>query len=82
MVSDIQSFESGSTDHVVVFGELYQLLTRATGNRVLVQISFKGMKRIGNVLIKVMASFFGLTVVANNLTSKFYELDKTCDQSL
>lgn len=62
--------------------ELYQLLRRATGNIFLVHISFKAVKRIGNGLIKVMANYVRLTVVAKNLISKFYELGRTCDQSL
>lgn len=49
---------------------------------VLVKISFKAMKKIGNVLIKEMVSFVRLAVVTNNLTSKFYELGKACDLSL
>jgi hypothetical protein len=40
------------------------------------------MKKLGNVLIKEMVSFFRLIVAANNLTSKLYELGKACDQSL
>jgi len=86
---------------------MYHLLTRATGNGFLVQISFEATKRIGNVFlisnfrrvlnvvcfllgdprrgitqkkaynkVKVKVSFIGLTVVANNLNSKFYELGK------
>jgi len=48
----------------------------------LVHISFKALKGMGNGLIKVMANFVRLTVVAKNPISKLYELGKTCDQSI
>jgi hypothetical protein len=43
--------------------ELDQLLTRTAGNRVLVQISIKAVRRRGNVFRNVKSRFVCLTVV-------------------
>ena len=46
--------------------ELDQLLSRSTGNGVLVQISLKAIKRIGNVIIIEKLRFVRFTVTAVN----------------
>ena len=60
----MQMFEPGFPELAVALRELNQLLTRVTGDGVLVKISIRAIKRINNVLINVKLMFSRLSVVA------------------
>jgi len=56
-------FEFCSLEHPIVRREVRQLLTRAGGIGMLVQVSINAMELVGNVLRKVTLSLVRLTVV-------------------
>ena len=60
----MQMFEPGFPELAVALRELNQLLTRVTGDGVLVKISIRAIRRINNVLINVKLMFSRLSVVA------------------